>query len=92
MANAPLSLARRSFLECLVMLPALAAALGGIAAADSSKASKIAMHYQSSPNGSMQCSGCKYFSPGSDANSDGSCQIVDGSISPTGYCMAYSAK
>ncbi|HEY1882762.1 MAG TPA: hypothetical protein VGG51_06960 [Candidatus Cybelea sp.] len=83
---------RRSFLEGLVLLPALAATLSGVAAADSSKASKSAMHYQSSPNGSMQCAGCKFFIPGSDAKSDGTCQVVDGAISPTGYCMAYSAK
>jgi hypothetical protein len=47
MANAPDRPARRSFLEGLVLLPALAATLGGIAAADSSKATKSAMHYQS---------------------------------------------
>ncbi|MFZ1017628.1 MAG: hypothetical protein WAN39_07125 [Candidatus Cybelea sp.] len=92
MANAPDRPGRRSFLEGLVLLPALAATLGGIAAADSSKATKSAMHYQSSPSGSMQCSGCKFFIPGSDAKSDGTCQVVDGAISPTGYCMAYSAK
>jgi hypothetical protein len=92
MANAPDRPARRSFLEGLVLLPALAATLGGIALADSSKATKSAMHYQSSPNGSMQCAGCKFFIPGSDAKSDGTCQVVDGPISPAGYCTAYSAK
>jgi High potential iron-sulfur protein len=50
------------------------------------------MHYQTSPNGSKQCSGCKFFVPGADSSKNGSCQIVDGSISPHGYCMAYTAK
>ncbi|HEY2476004.1 MAG TPA: hypothetical protein VGI19_14535 [Candidatus Cybelea sp.] len=92
MANAPDGPARRAFLEGLIILPALAVLLPATAAADSSKASKSAMHYQSSPNGTMQCSGCKFFIPGADAKSDGTCQVVDGSISPSGYCQAFSAK
>ena len=76
----------------MVVLPALAALLGAPAAADASKASQESMHYQTTPNGDMHCSLCKFFTPGKDASSNGSCQIVDGSISPNGYCMAYSAK
>ena len=83
---------RRSFLGSVIVLPLLAGALTSAAAADSSKASKDSMHYQTSPNGSMQCSGCKFFIQGQDAKSDGSCKIVDGAISPNGYCMAYVAK
>ena len=83
---------RRAFVEGLVILPALAVLLAGEAAADGSKASQASMHYQNSPNGEMHCSGCKFFIPAQDPKANGSCQIVDGSISPTGYCMAYSAK
>ena len=83
---------RRAFLGSAILLPALAGALSASAHADSSKSSKDAMHYQTTPNNGMQCSGCKFFSPGSDANADGTCQIVDGSISPHGYCIAYNAK
>lgn len=83
---------RRAFLGGVVILPAFAAALAAGASADASKATQSAMHYQSTPNGTMHCAQCKFFIPGKDASSDGSCQVVDGSISPNGYCMAYTAK
>ena len=83
---------RRTFLQSAIVLPALCSALGVRAVADGSKASQASMHYQTSPNGAMQCSGCQFFIPGADAKSNGSCRIVDGSISPNGYCMAYAAK
>lgn len=85
-------ISRHTFLGGAVILPALAVALTFPARADSSKSSKDAMHYQTSPNGDKQCSGCKFFAPGQTADADGTCQIVDGSISPHGYCMAYNAK
>lgn len=83
---------RRSFLGGVIALPALAGLLTAAASADSSKASQASMHYQTSPSGSMQCSGCQFFIPAQDTTSSGSCKIVDGSISPHGYCIAYSAK
>jgi hypothetical protein len=73
-------------------MPAFAGLLTAAALGDSAKASQASMHYQTTPNGSSQCSGCKFFIPGQDANADGTCQIVDGVISPHGYCMAYNAK
>lgn len=83
---------RSTFLGGVVLLPALAAVTSTSARADDSKASKDSMRYQASPNGGKQCSGCKFFIPGASADADGTCQIVDGSISPHGYCMAYNAK
>jgi hypothetical protein len=85
-------LTRRTFLEGVVMLPALAGALTAPASADASKAPQASMHYQTTPNGSMRCAGCKFFIPGADEKSNGTCQVVDGSISPNGYCIAYTAK
>jgi hypothetical protein len=85
-------LTRRRFLGSAIALPALAALLTAPALADGSKASQASMHYQNSPNGGMQCSGCKFFIAGKDPKSNGSCQVVDGSISPNGYCNGYNAK
>jgi hypothetical protein len=79
------------FLGSFIVLPALAAATG-VARADGSKASQGSMHYQTTPNGSARCATCKFFIPGTDASASGSCKIVDGSISPNGYCMAYTAS
>ncbi|HTA39566.1 MAG TPA: high-potential iron-sulfur protein, partial [Candidatus Acidoferrales bacterium] len=85
-------LTRRRFLGSAIALPALAGLLTASAVADGPKASQASMHYQTSPNGGMQCSGCKFFIAGKDAQSSGTCQLVDGSISPNGYCVGYSAK
>jgi hypothetical protein len=83
---------RGAFVKGMIVLPALAALLRAPAAADASKASQESMHYQDGPNGDMHCSLCRFFIPNKDASANGSCQIVDGSISPNGYCMGYSAK
>lgn len=86
------SVTRRTFVKGVVVLPAFAGLLTAAASADASKASQASMHYQTSPNGNMRCALCKFFIPGKDAQSNGTCQVVDGSISPNGYCIAYNAK
>lgn len=50
--------------------------------------------YQSKPNAGKQCSGCNLFIPAKSApmKSAGTCKLVKGSISPTGWCKFYSAK
>lgn len=92
MTNSAQYLTRRSFLGGAIILPALAGLLTVPASADGSKVSQASMHYQTTPNGSMHCSGCKFFIPAQDPKSDGTCQVVDGSISPNGYCIAYTSK
>ena len=83
---------RRRFIGAAVVLPALAGLLNAKASADASKASQASMHYQPTPNGTMHCAQCKFFISGQDAQSNGTCQIVDGSISPNGYCIAFTSK
>lgn len=83
---------RKTFLGSIIVLPALAGLAAAPALADGSKSSQAAMHYQTTPNDGKQCSGCNFFIPGTTADANGSCKIVDGTISPHGYCMAYSAK
>jgi hypothetical protein len=50
------------------------------------KASKASMQYQDKPNGDKQCSNCAQFIP------TNSCQIVEGTISPQGYCISWQKK
>ena len=50
------------------------------------KASKEAMKYQEKPNGNMQCDNCSQFV------APNSCKVVEGTISPTGYCIAWVKK
>jgi len=83
----PEGLERRRFLGA-------ALAIGGGAAAASivgsdpaaAKTSKAAANYQSSPKGGLRCSGCRFFSARNK-----SCQLVDGEISPSGWCKFYKA-
>ena len=83
---------RKSFLESVIVLPALAGLVTAAASADAAKSSQASMHYQSTPYDGKQCSGCNFFIPGSSASANGSCKIVDGTIAPTGYCIAFNAK
>jgi len=50
------------------------------------KAAKEAMKYQDKPNGDKQCSNCSQFV------APGSCKIVEGAVSPSGYCIAWVKK
>jgi len=50
------------------------------------KVSKEAMKYQDKPNGDQRCDNCMQFVP------PASCKVVDGTISPNGYCIAWVKK
>jgi hypothetical protein len=50
------------------------------------KISENAVAYQDHPNGDKQCSKCAQFLPPS------SCKMVDGTISPNGYCRIFAAR
>ncbi len=56
-------------------------------------ASKSDMHYQNTPRDGNHCSDCSAFLPSMGGkNSDGSCKIVAGPVSPQGWCVAFSPK
>jgi hypothetical protein len=50
------------------------------------KVSKQTVHYQSSPKGGHQCSGCSNFVAPS------SCKVVQGTISSHGWCEIWTPK
>lgn len=69
------------------------------------KVSQEAAKYQDAPNNGQICGMCKYFiPPGGQAGSGmmggprgpgmmtqaGTCQVVEGSISPRGWCVLYA--
>jgi len=82
-----LKLSRRLVLKSTVVLAggACAGALASRTMAQQ-KASKDAMKYQDKPNGQQQCSNCLQFI------APDSCKVVDGKISPNGYCIAWVKK
>jgi len=83
-------ISRRTLLKgaAVVTGVALVSAFAGKARAE--KSTKAAMKYQDKPKGDQMCSNCKFFVPGKTSTADGTCQVVEGSISPQGYCTAYS--
>lgn len=80
---------RRAILLRGVTYVAGAAAL--IAPARTAQAAKMpqtspAVLYQSTPKDSHQCDGCLLF------QAPNSCQVVDGAISPSGWCKLWAKK
>ena len=82
----PESLARRRFLGMALAIGGVAAAASIVASDPAAATSKSAAAYQSSPKGGQRCSGCRFFSAYSRT-----CQLVDGEISPNGWCKFYRA-
>jgi hypothetical protein len=79
---------RRRLLQGVVVLAgaSLAAGLTPRDARAQQKASKESLKYQDKPNGDQQCSNCAQFV------SPNSCKVVEGTISPQGYCLAWQKK
>lgn len=93
MSDSPKNMTRKEALGGLVILPALAGFVAAGTAAAQAKSSKSSLKYQDHPdkNGHM-CSGCSLFVPGKSKTAMGGCKVVEGSISPKGWCVAYSPK
>ena len=86
---------RRSFLaRCVdvVGLAVLIVATVGVSSRAAAKAGKGEFMYQDHPHDGKSCAQCKYFAPDSANPITGSCEIVDGTISHEGWCMAFAAK
>ena len=86
---------RRSFIGNAALLAGAAAAPALIASSAPHAQQKVpqaSVKYQDKPNGKQQCSNCLQFVPGSSPTANGSCKVVDGAISPNGYCAIWVAK
>ena len=95
---------RRAWLGRLAALAGMAGLSLRRAGATAPKATKQAARYQDRPNNGRMCGMCRYFiAPGGTAGSGmmggtmgpgmmqaGSCQLVQGGISPMGYCDFYA--
>jgi hypothetical protein len=78
---------RKEALRSLIVLPALAGALAmGTSVADAAD-NKKQFHYQDKPGpGGKKCGGCRFF------KAPNACSIVQGTISPNGWCIAWAKK
>lgn len=59
----------------------------GTASAAPGKVSQASVKYQTHPNGEQKCSGCMNFIPESNT-----CKLVEGQISPDGWCTLWIKK
>ena len=57
-----------------------------IAAPASAKASQKGVAYQAKPKGAQRCDKCSFWQP------PASCKVVDGVISPSGWCSLFAPK
>ncbi len=85
-------ISRRTLLKGAAAVTGVALVSAFVGKAFAEKSTKAAVNYQEKPNGAKRCGNCNFFIPGKTSNADGTCQVVDGSISPQGYCTLYVAK
>ena len=87
--NDDTELSRRRLLKRAVVLAGAsltASVVPGKDALAQAKVSKETSKYQDKPSGDKQCSNCAQFVP------NNGCKIVEGTISPQGYCMLWVKK
>lgn len=64
----------------------------GPARAQAGKASQAVAMYQATPHGADQCDNCIHFIPGKTPKDAGTCKVVEGNVSPQGWCVMYARK
>ena len=65
---------------CMLCLPAVGRARSG-------KVSKAQAKYQDTPKGNQNCAKCLHF-----VAADSTCKVVEGKVSPLGWCQLWAAK
>jgi hypothetical protein len=89
MATEPQDPTRRVFFGRLTTYAVGAAIIGGLGpnvASAQAKVAQSAVSYQDKPKGTQRCDACNLFQPPS------ACKVVDGAVSPQGWCSLFSAK
>lgn len=86
---------RRSLLQSTVLLAGVAtiplfANIRSVLA--EGKLAKSVVKYQDKPNAGKDCDDCLQFIPAAAPNAQPTCKIVEGFISPHGYCDAFTRK
>ena len=98
-------ISRRTWLKGMALLSAAGVPLLPASAAAQAKASKATVHYQDQPKGMLMCHMCKFYISAGGSRSGmmgrgmmggggmmgaGACQVVEGRISPMGWCDLYA--
>ena len=74
----------------LLTLPVVGTVLLASEQALASKAAKMDFFYRPKPKDGKSCATCRLFTT-TDADK-GTCAVVEGEVSPNGWCMAYSPR
>ncbi len=85
-------ISRRTMLKGAVVATGVVLASAFAGRVQAAKSTKAAVKYQDNPKGEQKCSNCQFFIPGEKATAAGTCQVVEGSISPEGWCTLYAKK
>ena len=83
---------RRGVLRKAAGLTGLAAFTMVAGQAEAAGMSQAAAKYQNSPKNGHECDGCALYIPGPSPTANGKCKVVNGSISPKGWCQLWSPK
>ena len=90
------NISRGDLLQKLAIAPIAIGALAalGTQAEAAAKTAQSAVQYVNHAVGGKKCSQCRFFqaAKSNPDKANGACQIVEGSISPNGYCVAFAAK
>jgi len=85
-------LSRRECIKgTLAALGTVGLARGAVAQAAPKVPQKDAQ-YQDSPKNGQKCDMCQYYIAGAQPTAAGTCQLVDGKISPNGWCALFAKK
>jgi High potential iron-sulfur protein len=89
-ASTGVPLSRRAFLPSVLGAGAALATVLSLGAPDTaqaqSKVKQAVAKYQDKPKNGQKCSDCRFFRPPK------SCQLVEGDISPDGWCSFFAKK
>ncbi|MHB1677193.1 MAG: high-potential iron-sulfur protein [Sulfuriferula sp.] len=88
------NVSRRTFLKTATLLASIAAIPVAVMSKEAfaAKMAKASMQYQDHPKDNLDCSKCTQYIPGKSAKADGTCKLIDGAISPNGWCLAFAPK
>jgi hypothetical protein len=77
-----------------VPVVALAVAMTAGAAEAAASMTPAAAKYQTTPKNGQHCIGCQLYIPAktNPTTAKGTCQVVEGAISPNGWCQLYAPK
>jgi len=83
---------RRALVKGAALLAGMAIIPFFASRASAAKLGKTDVKYQDQPKAGKDCDDCIQFIAGASAKAPGTCKVVDGEISPHGYCLAFTPK